>query len=135
MNTAVIMEVARGVAPGVIFGLVACAAVVLWRKGRPASDGSGAWVAPLLMGVGCAAGAVWLEGDWRPGAGGSSWLPAMAVLAGLCGVVRGEGERAGATQWAVRAAGLAGAAWMTVRSSHRLSCQPSPARLRKSAMR
>ncbi|HZW06608.1 MAG TPA: hypothetical protein VFF65_05745 [Phycisphaerales bacterium] len=116
MNTAVIMEVARGVAPGLLLGLVACVAVVLWRKGRPASDASGSWVAPLLMGVGCAAGAVWLEGNWRPGAGGSSWLPTMALLAGVCGVGRGEGERAGVAQWVARAAALGCAAWMTVRS-------------------
>ncbi|MDP1662681.1 MAG: hypothetical protein Q8L55_12275, partial [Phycisphaerales bacterium] len=99
-----------------IAGLVACIVVIVLRKGKPVADAGGGWVVALALGVGCAAGAAWSSGSWRPGPSGTTWLPVMALVAGVAGLARGEGERAGVVRSGVRVVALGAVAWMTVRS-------------------
>lgn len=116
MNADVLLEIVKGVVPAVAAALVACAVMALVRRGASAQDRRGWWVVVLALGVGCAVGGGWSGGTWMPGVSATSWLCAMALLAGASGLVRGEGEGAGAGRWVLRAAALAVAAWMTVRS-------------------
>lgn len=116
MDTSVLVSMAKGVAPALIAALAACIVVIVLRKGRPVADVRSAWVVALALGLGCAAGAAWSSGSWRPGPSGSTWLPVMALVAGAAGLARGEGERAGVVRSGVRVAALGAVAWMTVRS-------------------
>ncbi len=116
MDTTVLLSMAKGVAPALIAGLVACIVVIMQRKGKPVADTGGGWLIALALGVGCAAGAAWSSGSWQPGPSGSTWLPVMALAAALAGLARGEAERAGVVRGGVRAVALGAVAWMTVRS-------------------
>lgn len=116
MNIQVMMEIAAGVVPGLTAGVISCVLIALMRKGRPVDDTRGAWIATLMLGIGCAVGAGWAGGEWKPGPSGTTWLPVMALGAGWACLLRGDGHRAGAAQRMVVACALMGAAWVTVRS-------------------
>lgn len=116
MNAQVMKEVATGVVPAMVAGVIACVLMLLMRKGKPLGDAGAGWVGTLLLGIGCAASAAWAGEGWRPGPGGVTWLPAMAGVACVAGIVRGDGERACWRRRLIVACALMGVAWMTVRS-------------------
>ena len=59
MNADLLLSVAKGFAPALVAGVVACVMMVLMRKGKPLVDLSGLWIGAIGLGVGCALGAAW----------------------------------------------------------------------------